>query len=380
MSDWINIPKNVHILLNSLRAAGYEAYIVGGCVRDCLMGLKPKDWDITTSAKPDQVKAIFRKTYDTGIAHGTVSVRLGDDVYEVTTYRVDGKYSDFRRPDAVSFTTSLREDLKRRDFTINAMAYDPKMGLIDYFQGKEDLSQRRIRCVGDAKERFQEDALRMLRARRFSAQLGFQIEAGTARAIQKKANLCRALSKERVCAETEKTLLSERPETLGVMIEEGLLAACALEGSYDLRQLRTVPPEPDARWAMLQVLIPELDLHAFRMPAKRVRLAEAAAAGYQPHYDRQALKELMAEAGTETAFVCAQLSAQAALFREIQESGECVSLRNLAVSGKDFPALAGKRTGEMLQTLLRHVLLHPEDNNRQTLLRLAEEKLRDFRF
>ena len=164
------------------------------------------------------------------------------------------------------------------------------------------------------------------------------------------------------------------------MIEEGLLAACALEGSYDLRQLRTVPPEPDARWAMLQVLIPELDLRAFRMPAKRVRLAEAAAAGYQPHYDRQALKELMAEAGTETAFVCAQLSAQAVLFQEIQESGECVSLRNLAVSGKDFPALAGKRTGEMLQTLLRHVLLHPEDNNRQTLLRLAEEKLREFRF
>ena len=252
--------------------------------------------------------------------------------------------------------------------------------ITDCFHGREDLQSGVIRCVGDPDLRFREDALRMLRARRFSAQLGFQIEAGTERAIKENAHLCRALSSERVCAETEKTLLSERPETLGVMIEEGLLAACALEGSYDLRQLRTVPPEPDARWAMLQVLIPELELRAFRMPAKRVRLAEAAAAGYQPHYDRQALKELMAEAGTETAFVCAQLSAQAALFREIQESGECVSLRNLAVSGKDFPALAGKRTGEMLQTLLRHVLLHPEDNNRQTLLRLAEEKLREFRF
>ena len=367
-------------LLKTLEQAGFEACFVGGCVRDTLLGRPVHDWDITTSARPEQTMALFPRCIPTGLKHGTVTVLLNGDSFEVTTFRKDGAYHDARHPDEVTFVPRLEEDLARRDFTINAMAMHLDGSITDCFHGREDLQSGVIRCVGDPDLRFREDALRMLRARRFSAQLGFQIEAGTARAIQKKANLCRALSKERVCAETEKTLLSERPETLGVMIEEGLLAACALEGSYDLRQLRTVPPEPDARWAMLQVLIPELDLRAFRMPAKRVRLAEAAAAGYQPHYDRQALKELMAEAGTETAFVCAQLSAQAALFREIQESGECVSLRNLAVSGKDFPALAGKRTGEMLQTLLRHVLLHPEDNNRQTLLRLAEEKLREFRF
>ena len=229
MSDWINIPKNVHIMLNSLHAAGYEAYIVGGCVRDCLMGYKPKDWDITTSAKPDQVKAIFRKTYDTGIAHGTVSVRLGEDVYEVTTYRVDGKYSDFRRPDEVSFTTSLREDLKRRDFTINAMAYDPKIGLIDYFQGKQDLSEGRVRCVGDARERFQEDALRMLRALRFAAKLDFSIEAKTYEAMEEKAPLLANISQERICDELTKLLLSDNPWRMRDVVETGLMAYCIPE-------------------------------------------------------------------------------------------------------------------------------------------------------
>ena len=367
-------------LLKKLEDAGFEACFVGGCVRDTLLGRPVHDWDITTSALPEQTMALFPRCIPTGLKHGTVTVLLNGESFEVTTFRKDGAYHDARHPDEVTFVPRLEQDLARRDFTINAMAMHLDGSITDPFGGRADLERRLLRCVGAPERRFREDALRMLRARRFSAQLGFRIEAGTERAIKENAHLCRALSSERVCAETEKTLLSERPETLGVMIEEGLLAACALEGSYDLRQLRTVPPEPDARWAMLQVLIPELDLRAFRMPAKRVRLAEAAAAGYQPHYDRQALKELMAEAGTETAFVCAQLSAQAALFREIQESGECVSLRNLAVSGKDFPALAGKRTGEMLQTLLRHVLLHPEDNNRQTLLRLAEEKLREFRF
>ena len=367
-------------LLKKLEDAGFEACFVGGCVRDTLLGRPVHDWDITTSALPEQTMALFPRCIPTGLKHGTVTVLLNGESFEVTTFRKDGAYHDARHPYKVTFVPRLEEDLARRDFTINAMAMHLDGSITDCFHGREDLQSGVIRCVGDPDLRFREDALRMLRARRFSAQLGFRIEAGTERAIKENAHLCRALSSERVRAETEKTLLSERPETLGIMIEEGLLAACALEGSFDLRQLRTVPPEPDARWAMLQVLIPELDLRAFRMPAKRVRLAEAAAAGYQPHYDRQALKELMAEAGTETAFVCAQLSAQAALFREIQESGECVSLRNLAVSGKDFPALAGKRTGEMLQTLLRHVLLHPEDNNRQTLLRLAEEKLREFRF
>ena len=142
-------------IVSKLEKAGFEAYVVGGCVRDAQMGLIPKDWDITTSARPPQIKALFPKTFDTGIEHGTVSVLWEKRTYEVTTYRIDGQYSDHRRPDTVCFTSRLYEDLARRDFTINAMAYHPVKGLIDYFNGCLDIKKRRIRCVGNAAERFE---------------------------------------------------------------------------------------------------------------------------------------------------------------------------------------------------------------------------------
>ena len=167
------IPSKVETIIHTLEAAGFEAYAVGGCVRDALLGRTPNDWDITTSATPEQVKALFHRTVDTGIAHGTVTVLLDKDGFEVTTYRVDGEYEDGRHPKEVTFTASLEEDLKRRDFTINAMAYNPKKGLVDLFGGQEDLEKKVIRCVGDPLERFTEDALRIMRAVRFSAQLGF---------------------------------------------------------------------------------------------------------------------------------------------------------------------------------------------------------------
>ena len=172
----IELPKQVKQIINTLQEHGYEAYAVGGCVRDAMLGRVPQDWDITTSALPMQVKALFRRTVDTGIQHGTVTVLLDKIGFEVTTYRVDGKYEDGRHPTEVSFTASLTEDLKRRDFTINAMAYNETEGLVDLFRGAEDLEQGIIRCVGVAKERFSEDALRILRAFRFSAQLDFYIE------------------------------------------------------------------------------------------------------------------------------------------------------------------------------------------------------------
>ena len=166
------IPQKVEIIINTLEEAGFEAYAVGGCVRDALLGRTPNDWDITTSAKPEQVKVLFHRTVDTGIAHGTVTVLLEKDGFEVTTYRVDGEYEDGRHPKEVTFTASIEEDLKRRDFTINAMAYNPKKGLVDLFEGQKDLEDKVIRCVGDPLERFTEDALRIMRAVRFSAQLG----------------------------------------------------------------------------------------------------------------------------------------------------------------------------------------------------------------
>ena len=245
--------------------------------------------------------------------------------------------------------------------------------ITDCFDGKADLKRGIIRCVGDPERRFREDALRMLRAWRFSAQLGFSIEEHTARAILENAGLCRLLSRERVCAEAEKTLLSPLPQTLSVMLREGLLSACGIAGDYDLQALRTVPAEPDARWAMLKVLVPALDLRQFRLPSRRVQLAETAAAAYRPSYARQELKALLAASGEDAARVCAKLSNQEALLEKILQSGECVSLRGLAVNGRDFPALQGRSAGEMLRRLLDHVLAFPEDNNRQTLLRLAEE-------
>ena len=194
----IELPAAAGWILSDLEKAGYEAYIVGGCVRDSLMGNTPKDWDITTSAKPQDVKKIFRNTYDTGIEHGTVSVRFGTEIYEVTTYRVDGNYSDHRRPDAVEFTASLAEDLKRRDFTMNAMAYHPRTGLVDLYGGCRDIEQKRIRAVGDPMERFDEDALRILRGLRFASVYGFAVEPQTARSIHQNAALLQNIAQERI--------------------------------------------------------------------------------------------------------------------------------------------------------------------------------------
>ena len=180
----IHLPEDVKAILHTLQEAGYEAYAVGGCIRDSLLGRRPDDWDITTSAKPQETKALFGKTIDTGIQHGTVTVMRHGRGYEVTTYRVDGEYEDGRHPKEVTFTASLKEDLKRRDFTVNAMAYNEKDGLVDLFGGRQDLEQKIIRCVGEANERFEEDALRIMRAVRFSAQLGFSIEERTKEAIR----------------------------------------------------------------------------------------------------------------------------------------------------------------------------------------------------
>ena len=216
------IPQKVEIIINTLEDAGFEAYAVGGCVRDALLGRKPNDWDITTSAKPEQVKALFRRTVDTGIAHGTVTVLLDKDGFEVTTYRVDGEYEDGRHPKEVSFTASLEEDLKRRDFTINAMAYNSRKGLVDLFEGQKDLGNKIIRCVGDPLERFTEDALRIMRAVRFSAQLGFSLEKETRKALLVLAPNLKHVSAERIQVELVKLLVSPHPDYLRIAYEAGV--------------------------------------------------------------------------------------------------------------------------------------------------------------
>ncbi len=218
----IKIPEKVAILLKTLWEHGYEGYAVGGCVRDVVLRREPKDWDITTSAKPDQIKKLFRRTLDTGIKHGTVTVMMGREGYEVTTYRMDGEYEDHRHPKQVQFTGDLIEDLKRRDFTINAMAYDPKTGIVDEFDGIGDLGRKCIRCVGDPAERFEEDALRMLRGVRFAGQLQFTIEPKTLEAMRQKAPTLVNVSAERIRTELTKLLTSDGADRLLLAWETGL--------------------------------------------------------------------------------------------------------------------------------------------------------------
>lgn len=218
----IILPEQVSYIIQVLEDAGYEAYAVGGCVRDSVLGREPQDWDITTSAQPNIVKNLFPRTIDTGIVHGTVTVMMGKVGYEVTTYRIDGEYEDARHPKEVIYTGDLLEDLKRRDFTINAMAYNDKNGFVDAFGGLEDLKHGIIRCVGNAKERFSEDALRMLRAIRFSAQLDFSIEDSTFEAIGELAQTMEKISAERIQVELVKLLQSNHPERIRDLYESGI--------------------------------------------------------------------------------------------------------------------------------------------------------------
>ena len=275
----IQIPERAATILKTLNAAGFEAYVVGGCVRDSLLGKTPKDWDITTSARPAQVKKLFRRTVDTGIQHGTVTVMMGPEGFEVTTYRIDGDYKDGRHPENVSYTDDLTEDLKRRDFTINAMAYHPDRGLIDTAEGEEDLEKGIVRCVGRAADRFGEDALRMLRAVRFAAQLGFAIEEETVSAIREQAGDLKKISAERIRDELIKILTSPHPEYLKMASELGITAVVLPEYDhirgvpqftpyhvYDvedhtLKTVAAIAPDPILRMTML--------LHDFGKPDVR---------------------------------------------------------------------------------------------------------------
>lgn len=277
----IALPEKAEYIIHTLMQAGYEAYAVGGCIRDSILGREPEDWDITTSARPKQVKALFPRTIDTGIAHGTVTVMLGREGFEVTTYRVDGKYEDFRHPKEVTFTPDLIEDLKRRDFTINAMAYNPEGGLVDAFDGIGDLERKLIRCVGDAKQRFQEDALRIMRAVRFAAQLGFSVDGATKKAAEELSDMLRHISAERIQAELVKLLVSDHPEEMRTLYETGITRVVLPEfdammqteqdnphhkytvGEHTIAALGNTPEEKVLRLAVL--------LHDVAKPACRTR-------------------------------------------------------------------------------------------------------------
>ena len=384
------IPGGVAALCARLRAAGREAYPVGGCVRDLLLGRAPGDWDVTTSAQPEEVMALFDRTVPTGIKHGTVTVLTEDGGVEVTTFRAESGYADGRHPDAVTFGGDLAGDLSRRDFTINAMALGPDGAVIDPFGGRRDLADRVIRCVGEPERRFREDALRMLRAVRFSAQLGFAIESATAEALRKSAGLTARLSAERVRTELEKTLLSPWPERGEGLFAWGLLSPfVGAEAQPDLTTLHRVAASPLERWAALcALLLDEGDitdagdfLRALRLDGRTVH-ACAAGAELEQHMprDRAAWRRALAEQGEDACTAAAAMEdartggTYREALRETLAEGNCVTVRDLALSGAELLAMGyrGADIGAAQRRLLDHVLDHPEDNRPERLRELLK--------
>lgn len=358
-------------IVQILERAGFEARYVGGCVRDALLDRPIHDWDIATQALPQQVLALFPHAIATGEKHGTVTVLCGEARAEVTTYRLDGAYFDSRHPQQVRFVRTLKDDLARRDFTINAMALSLRGELTDLYGGQEDLRRGVIRCVGEPERRFTEDALRMLRAYRFAAQLGFAIEPQTQAAIMRCAPLCARLSRERVRDEAEKTLCSAQPELFGQMLRLGLLAACTPRAEADFSALRAVPATPEARWTAAVLACPTLQPQAFRLSAKLCRLIELSVSTWQTGRTRLQWKQLIAVHGWQTAALQAQLQ-NVPVVEQLLASGECVTLRQLAVTGADFPQLSGPQLGALLRQLLAYVLEHPAQNTKSALLARAQ--------
>ena len=382
-------------MLLRLESHGFRAYLVGGCVRDCIIGRRPNDWDICTNALPSEVTAIFHNSRPTGLEHGTVTVVEHGSSVEITTFRSDGEYLDHRRPENVRFISDLTTDLERRDFTINAIAL-PLSGIVfDPFGGAADIEKSLIRCVGDPNSRFNEDALRMLRAIRFSAALGFDIEEQTMTSIRENAHLAKSLAAERVCIEVEKILLSKRPQKIEELIRCGLLSEYLYDGKTikGLSSIAMIPKNRSQRWASLCILLKlggridsaEDFLLKLRLDSSTVHNAsrgcELALSGV-PQTKLQ-WKRLLAKNGTD----CGKCAAAAAEVMDgrnhirqlgsVISGGECYSLKRLAIGGDDLLELgfSGPRLGRTLDTLLAYVLEHPAENVRPILLERAKQLL-----
>ena len=439
----IQLPEKVNTIIQTLQEHGYEAYAVGGCVRDSLLGREPGDWDITTSASPDETKKLFARTVDTGIEHGTVTVLLGKEGFEVTTYRIDGKYEDSRHPTEVIFTRNLREDLLRRDFTINAMAYNDTEGIVDIFGGMDDLKRKIIRCVGNARERFGEDALRIMRGVRFAAQLGFSLEKETKEAMTELTPTLEKISAERIQTELVKLLVSDSPELIREAYHLGVTAVILPEfdemmrtgqetkyhrydvGEHTVQAVCNVPPDKVLRLTMLlhDVAKPEMKTvdadgtahfkghdirgeqkakeilrrlkfdndtihkvtklvrwHDYRMPAEKKNVRKAMSkisAELFPMYLLVKRADILAHSMYRREEELENLSGLQKCYEEIVADHECVSLKQLAVTGTDLIGIGmkpGKQIGEVLNELLRIVLEYPEFNNKEHLLRFVQNR------
>ena len=413
MSDYkINLPKEVQDIITTIEEHGCEAYAVGGCVRDSILGRNPDDWDITTSAVPGDVKTFFRKTIDTGIKHGTVTVMMGKTGYEVTTYRIDGEYKDGRHPENVEFSANIVDDLKRRDFTINAMAYNEKQGLVDEFDGIGDLKRKLIKCVGNSDERFTEDALRMMRAIRFSAQLGFDIEKNTFDAIAKLAPSIRQVSMERVQVELVRTIMSDNPDYVIFYEQTGLFKEILpviheiLSGKYAknaMTMMKKSEKNTVLRYAALLNSVNEekarqtlkslkLDNYTIDTASKLVAYQKVSIDENEPSvrealhkYGKDLLKLMLVHerAIIETKEEITGITMPARrkhlliiehMYKDILERGDCISIKDLDITGNDLMeyGLKGPQIGKTLNELLQIVIENPKLNEKATLIGMIE--------
>ena len=428
------MPKGAEFIIRSLENAGFEAYIVGGCVRDGILGRDPEDWDITTIAKPDEIKRIFSHTVDTGIEHGTVTVLVppeeverGIRSFEVTTYRIDGEYTDHRHPNAVSFTGSLEEDLARRDFTINAMAYHMERGIIDPFHGQEDLEKKIVRAVGKEKDRFAEDALRMMRGIRFSAQLDFSLDEEAYLGIESLKESLENVSKERIAVELWKLLASAHPDKVEMFFSTGLAPYITedfpkIQESGIPKLLPFAPVEKIVRFGLFLRNVPDLarkilrDLKLDRESieggshfaalfseeevespyALRKRIARYGLKMVRDFYEMRLallhqdeeelyspLESDLLESKRRTGEIIITKKQAESIVKErllwitkVESEKNCVSLSELMLSGKDLISLGvspGKRMGEILQLAFDRVLQEPKENEKEKLISYLQE-------
>lgn len=398
----IDLPKNVENIIERLKEHGFEGFAVGGCVRDSLLKKTPTDWDITTDALPEDMKKIFKKTFDTGIAHGTVTVLMDGVGYELTTYRIDGNYSDGRHPDSVSFSKNLSEDLCRRDFTINAMAYSHNKGIVDLFDGRKDLQNGVIRAVGDAKKRFDEDALRMLRAVRFAAQLGFKIDDDTFEAIKEKAKLLSNVSKERIFVELNKSLCGEFAQNIKMVYTSGLYRYIGKEFAKLDKSIyefypRKFPNKKHMYWAAFLENIENVEavkkilfeLKSDNATKNNTYLLVKELKNPLPSSDediRWSLHRIGADlfcdyieilkSDKKNVDILDKIDTIENRYSLILKENHAYEISMLDITGKDLMDIGiskGPKIGEVLEFLLKKVIENPLNNEKSSLLRLAKE-------
>lgn len=399
MTDLIkkSCPKEIEEILSRLKNAGFRAYAVGGCIRDTLLGETPHDWDVTTSALPEEVLSIFHSehTIPTGLKHGTVTVMKNHSPIEITTFRIDGAYSDSRHPESVTFSDRISDDLSRRDFTINALAWNEENGIVDCFGGLSDLKNRVIRAVGEPQKRFEEDSLRILRAYRFSARLGFEIEENTRKAMISEANRLKNISRERVSSEFTRLIVAkDAVEVLKMMEADGIFPYIFGGGAYTLPRvevlnklnslpevfedrigflLREAPPEYFSKW-IAELRLSNKQASDIAILADRDRRTLASASEYEArrilsHYGDLTERTLHIASlyGTHT-------EKTAEFVKKARENCDCVTIGSLAIGGKDLISegiASGAQIGVLLSALLDEVLRDPPKNTRERLLDLA---------